>query len=340
MKEKRPIILRARSIDGTVFQLKISTVTEYFFDGVFLRFTLLYCLILVLILTSAIKFSATEIPDAYSVTMILLGVVFNWLIFSTFILAWLTLIGGLLLKLIKLGWTHTLYTPVFYVPALIVIFVSNRYLHYGSDLTHILVNVSLVLVLCVALDVFHSHFIVPLHPKHVQIEDVQSASYIALDVSKGADETATSELIPDIPSEPLLTNLEDTQSQVSAESKEQNLIGKSAFLQPQSVEIGNQTFDIADIRWIESEDHYLKIQIASQNRLVRANLSDVAKLLEQADGSLLNRSFWVAHREIAEVKKAIGGRLELILKNGKTVSIPRARKKVLKERLEEFSSKP
>ena len=82
------------------------------------------------------------------------------------------------------------------------------------------------------------------------------------------------------------------------------------------VQIGNQTFRLADIITIRTEDHYLGIQTAKGKFMQRAKLSDVVGLHGSDLGMQINRSVWVAFSAITSVENADSGQIVLKLANG------------------------
>lgn len=330
MSNKEERIVRLKSLDGKLFYLRFGAVAEYFVTGLFFRFISLVLAAVLVILTMANdpgrlgEMSITSIIISFSSVMIYA---------VAMIMIWLIVVGELLFALYKRGILTTIYTPFFYlpfVPVFLFFFWANGVQPFSE---RVAVQLFFFLFIFVVLDLAHAHFVAPLHARFVEKPDRESAS------GEEADAVDTGGALPPRPLQ------QASELQVSAgssgrmppqqETRAEALVALS-HVEPAdpvgtTIEIGNQTFLVDDIRWIESDDHYLKVQVKSKSIMVRANLSDVALHLHQGDGAQLNRSLWVSHNEIKDMQEAERGRLVVTLASGDTVKVPKMRKLLVKQ---------
>ncbi|MGL1919728.1 MAG: LytTR family transcriptional regulator [Hyphomicrobiales bacterium] len=86
-----------------------------------------------------------------------------------------------------------------------------------------------------------------------------------------------------------------------------------------------------DLLYIKSEDHYLRIQTTTENKLILYKLSDAIKQLDEShiEGMIIHRSHWVVKSAIKTHKKD-GRKNSLILSNDDVLPISATHLKNLK----------
>lgn len=279
---------------------------------------------------------AVKYPDGNTgirLSSLLLSLGWVLLLFMSFTLLWLVIIGEILFMLFMRGFLKTIYTPLFYLTLAPVFSVYLWYNQVPLFTENVGTQVLGLLFIFMMLDLAHAHFVAPLHSRFVKESQKQPPAPQSIDID---DENAK----PDVETLQPSANTglaeipEDMSSSETAQMIEPVVTpepDEPARLSDAMIKIGNNTFVRKDIRWIKSDDHYLNVQVGSKSIMVRANLSDVTLHLHQADGAQLNRSLWVAHSEIEDLQDEVGGRLLVTLANGETYKIPKTRTLLVKQ---------
>ena len=89
--------------------------------------------------------------------------------------------------------------------------------------------------------------------------------------------------------------------------------------------IAGKAFAVSQINYVSSQDHYLQVNTASSNELLRGRLADVVAQLSGADGIVPHRSHWVSRSVVDSIGGKSGAKI-LNLTDG--TQIPIARSKV------------
>ena len=97
------------------------------------------------------------------------------------------------------------------------------------------------------------------------------------------------------------------------------------------LEFGHVSVNAADIIWIEAQDYYVRIHTAGSRHLVRVALSSLEERLDPGTFVRVHRNALVNRREIRQT--ADDGTLRLVLSNGSTVPVSRARRKAVEAKL-------
>ena len=86
----------------------------------------------------------------------------------------------------------------------------------------------------------------------------------------------------------------------------------------------------AELWAVSSEDHYLRIHTSVGEELILMRLADAVRDLSGAPGAQTHRSWWVAKDGIQDTRRD-GGKLVLVLKNGKEAPVSRTYAAAVKE---------
>lgn len=334
VSKKEQHIVRLRSVDGMLFHLKFASISEYFFTGVFLRFIGIFLALVSMVLFVVLMIF--EYPDG-DIGLSLVGAVTSLAMFMFYVVAavmfWLVFVGEILFRLFKRRILKTIYTPFLYLPFVPVFLIFISYNGVSPFTESAVIQLLFFIFIFAILDVAHAHFVAPLHSKFVGNPDDKPAANLNFDtVEKGAE--------PHLKiGQPLLksevsklpANLKSQQPEQSTKEEFNPNLDESVDPLNAIIEIGDEGFIRKDIRWIESQDHYLKVQVKSKSVMVRANLSDVVSQLHLSDGVQVNRSLWVSHVEIKDLQEVKSGRLELKLQNGETVIVPNTRSRLVRQ---------
>lgn len=93
--------------------------------------------------------------------------------------------------------------------------------------------------------------------------------------------------------------------------------------------LGDHAIRFDQIRRITAEQNYVRIETTAGTMLVRAKLSKTVAALGDGFGVQANRSCWLSFGMITGTKGLSNGRLALLLSNGETITVPRARRKLI-----------
>ena len=84
-----------------------------------------------------------------------------------------------------------------------------------------------------------------------------------------------------------------------------------------------------EIRYMQMEDHYLRIFTDHGNELVLHRMSDAVEDLEQSDGLQVHKSWWVSRSAVGEIRNENRKR-SIVTSDGKVIPIGRSYEKSLK----------
>ena len=87
-----------------------------------------------------------------------------------------------------------------------------------------------------------------------------------------------------------------------------------------------------DIVSLQAQDHYLKVTTAVGSEMVLLRLTDAEKELATADGLRVHRSWWVAKKHVAELRRD-GDRVFLEMAHGEEIPVSRSYVKAVREAL-------
>jgi hypothetical protein len=205
---------------------------------------------------------------------------------------------------------------------------------YQPDLTDLLT--SFFAVIC--FDIFHGRFVGPLHPLVISARAPEPDSP---DAAPKQHEMQPDGVDASSPSSPLAgsdgpADTAEAGNLTSAIEIPLDAVPVKTSL-PERVMIGTSEFNPRRIKLIRSEEHYLSIDTDKGTKLLRAKMSDAATTLGLSFGLQISRSLWVAYAEVEAIKNA-GGKLEIELKNGEVLTVPRARKQAFLQAYDLFST--
>jgi len=95
------------------------------------------------------------------------------------------------------------------------------------------------------------------------------------------------------------------------------------------VDDGIQVVRASDIDWIEAEDDYVRIHVASRSRLVRDRMADLERSLDPKQFIRVHRSAIVNIDRVHAIKPLVNGRYVIILTTGARIETSRARRSAL-----------
>lgn len=90
--------------------------------------------------------------------------------------------------------------------------------------------------------------------------------------------------------------------------------------------------DIAQIRWLEAYDNYVKCRVADRFVLVRATLTGLEKDLDPTQFNRIHRSCIVAINEVAKIRSS-EGKYEVLLHDGTALKLSKTYKKRIEDLL-------
>ncbi|WP_439104566.1 LytTR family DNA-binding domain-containing protein [Celeribacter marinus] len=103
-----------------------------------------------------------------------------------------------------------------------------------------------------------------------------------------------------------------------------------------TISIAGETIALADLRAIRAEEHYIRLDLAKGEKMVRYRLTDAVEQIPAEYGVQAHRSVWVAFSAIEKVTRLAEGKLMLTMVTNDRVTVPRARRKAVEQALETF----
>jgi len=91
-----------------------------------------------------------------------------------------------------------------------------------------------------------------------------------------------------------------------------------------AIRISGQNFQIEKIRYLQAQDHYVKVYLEDGNTLIRARLRDFTSQLAGNDGVKPHRSYWISWRAIHRIEFC-GSHSAITLVSGEEVPIAKSR---------------
>lgn len=321
----RPTIV-IRYSDGSRFSVGSGSTSDYFLDTSFLRFFFLAVVIFAALVEPR---TPDDISTAKTATM--------WLFVAVASLLWLSLSYQISRVMIKIGLLDAIYTPLMVFPLLLVteavqhFFINIMYpmplRSYEPDLAYLIT----ILFALICFDLIHGRFVAPLHP--LVIKSAKLVQRENRSISPRGDDQAQQDNMPDIaPAAQVKPDTTGIAVQPSSKPGE----SQTPDTAPKVIVIGTSEFEPQKIKLIRSEEHYLSIDTDDESKLLRAKMSEAASELGLTFGMQINRSVWVAYREISQMAN-LNGKLELELKNGEVLIVPRARKQAFLQAYDLFS---
>lgn len=103
-----------------------------------------------------------------------------------------------------------------------------------------------------------------------------------------------------------------------------------------TISIAGETITLADLRAIRAEEHYIRLDMAKGEKMLRYRLADAVEQIPAAYGIQAHRSVWVAFGAIEKVTRLAEGKLLLTMTTQDRITVPRARRKAVEQALETF----
>lgn len=301
---------KVRFSDGGTFEVNIKGASDYLLDPQMIRF-LFICIVLFGTLRSIDYIEGLELYPQILVWIV---------VFATTVL-WLAVSVSINIKLVDRGFVSTIFTPLIVLP-LAFLFVLPGY--YVADLMNMTVEngqatalgriVQNIIVLT-AFDIFHGRFVAPMHPSYVAPQPVHAVS----------QPVATPFLNPELRPAPAGEDREPI--------PETEPVTESAV---HLIEIANEKIDIAAIKFIKSEDHYLRIVLGQESLLLRGRLGETIEKIGADVGIQINRSVWIAFAEIEQVQSPAKGHTEILASDGTSFRVATSRKREFEFKFERF----
>lgn len=310
--QTRPTLIRC--CDGSAFWIISRSVSDYLLNKQFLRFFLLAILI----------FAILAEPTRNN-TMSTAENVLMWVGITIVVLSWLSVAVRLSKAMVDIGLLTAIYTPFLIFPiSFITDAVSQAFIialnASASDTFQInLTNFITGFFAMICFDIFHSRFVAPRHPLAARADtaDFDRPNVQTQPVPKAAPAEAVDSRLGPYAGQPAGANKTVPPALDPAVA---SAIDKPVI---KTVTIGTAQFAPRSIKVIRSEEHYLSIETDTETKLLRGKLSDAVAALEVSLGIQINRSFWIAYAEIADIERT-DGKLRLTLRNGEVLSVPRA----------------
>lgn len=301
---------KVRFSDGGTFKINVKGASEYLLDPQMIRF-LFICIVLFGTLRSIDYMEGLELYPQILVWIVVFATTVLWLVVSV----------SINIKLMDRGFVSTIFTPLIVLP-LAFLFVLPGY--YVADLMNLAVEngqatalgriVQNIIVLS-AFDIFHGRYVAPMHPCYIEPLPVHAVSQ---------------------PIATLFPHPEDRQAPASEDCEptpETEHITESAT---RLIEIANERIDIAAIKFIKSEDHYLRIVLGQESLLLRGRLGEAIEKIDTDAGIQINRSVWIAFAAIEQVQSSAKGNTEILVPDGTTFRVATSRKREFEFKYERF----
>ncbi len=316
---------RVRYSDGGTFEVEVRSASEYLLSTTFLHFYLM-CIII---------YAATLWPS----NNLNLDAPASIIVWSTVLIsAFIVLLIGVWLNLllIRKKILDYIYTPALLIPIIIFSTLLGGYIaqRFGSNFqgdAESLWPVALRnLMLGVCFDIFHGRYVAPQHPAFIPPQNDTTTDQLS--TVKLLSEPQPP--VPDgpanppgmVPAQPAPTAAPEQIAHPDLDAE----TGPTQTTQQPKIEFGKESFVISDILWIQSESHYLRLQMPEKSYLVRAKLSATVQDLSDEIGIQVNRSVWVAFSAMETCEEDAAGYLELRLTDQSTHRVSKARQLVVK----------
>ncbi len=124
--------------------------------------------------------------------------------------------------------------------------------------------------------------------------------------------------------------VEPRSAPVVPEQPVQPLRGAAEGLNGTAVVVGGQKFALEQLRYVKSEEHYLRVSAGDSELTLRGRLADLLAQMPQDAGLQPHRSWWVARDAVAGLRR--GGQSDvLLLADGTEVPVARGRRAHVRE---------
>ncbi|MGH1416418.1 MAG: LytTR family DNA-binding domain-containing protein [Pelagimonas sp.] len=296
-----------RFSDGGTFETTARSASEYLLDTCFIRFLFL-CVMLY-----GILMHRDDISQLDTYTQVLL-----WIILFIVTAAWLVFSVNLNLFLVRRGYVSHVFTPALIFPMVPINIIAAGFVaeflgaEYWLAFPENVAPIAQNLLAAVCFDILHGRYVAPTHPTFVppvgrktSLEDRQDIQFASM---------ATASDYGPAPDERDLTSTEMQSSEIDNNIPE--------FF----VTISGQRLDLRDIVYLQSEDHYLKIQQVHSSMMLRGRLKETVEQLDHRLGIQINRSVWIAFASVKSVEENDAGYLEVTLLDDTTFKITNSRK--------------
>ncbi|WP_161594586.1 LytTR family DNA-binding domain-containing protein [Marimonas lutisalis] len=108
--------------------------------------------------------------------------------------------------------------------------------------------------------------------------------------------------------------------------------GSSAPAEPEispaltrSIEANGRHFDLGNVLYLKSAEHYVEIVLHDATELVRASLRELTAMLDPCQGVQPHRSYWVSRDAIVGLNRCDGAQF-LVLRDGSEIPVSRSRR--------------
>lgn len=299
--ESAPIMVT--SAFGTSFWIAVDSAEDYLLHPTFLRFALI-CLSLRALLEQG---DDVRLLQGWQVAVL-------WLMIGLASVLLLVVIIALLRLLSRAGAGRRLYTPILFVPLIVVgEYVTQGVIGvfqegYDKPFDMVLMDLARDMLVMVMFDAFHALYVAPVHP------------FARSDAVHGAAGSAA------VMTEPQTQAV--TPAAEVTESEEGGSEEASGGPELETVRIGERVFPLAELVAVRTEDHYLNVITRNGRSMLRAKLSDVEALHSGRHGVQINRSHWVAFAAISAMREERNGQIVLDLTNGDSATVARSRRLV------------
>lgn len=286
-----------KSTLGTSFWIRTDSASDYVLDPAFLRF------LMIAIGIYALLDQTDTGPQLVGWQLPVL-----WLSVAGTVLVGYVATLSLLLGLSRRGAFRRHYTPVIFVPILIIAEATSQAVYWllevpDSQPLHIaLGGVARDVLVLFLFDLLHVHYVVPAHPL-AMLSRPEDAPLPA-----PADATTAPPPPPDTAPPP-------PADEVPATGADRPM-----------VQIADKVFALPDLISVRTEDHYLNVITRTGRSMLRAKLSDISTLHDGRHGVQINRSQWVSFAAIDSVTEEDNGQVTLHLTGGETATVSRTRR--------------
>lgn len=269
---------------GTSFWIRADSASDYVLNPAFLRF-----------LITAIGIYALLTQGDGGPQLVGWQLPFLWLAVAGMVLVGHVATLNLLFRLSRRGMVRRHYTPVIFIPILILAESTGQAVFWLLDVAepqslHLMLgDLARNLLVLFLFDLLHAHYVVPAHPLAHHTRPV--------------DGTAADAPLPRPGNTPPMASQDHP-----------------------TVQIADKVFALSDLLSIRTEDHYLNVISRNGHSMLRAKLSAITPLHDGRHGVQINRSHWVSFTAIERISEDSNGQITLHLVGGDSATVSRTRR--------------
>lgn len=309
-----------RFSDGGTFETSATTAAEYLLDSCFIRFLFL-CI--VLYGTLMYREDISQLDPYYQVLL--------WIMMFLVTTSWLVFSVSLNLYMVRRGIVSFVFTPALILPMVPINLIAagfvadligaDYWLTFPGNIEAIVQNI----IAAICFDILHGRYVAPTHPTYLGVDSRKAQPIPQPEAEEKRIPPAQVTSTPTERSEPVPTVPETVANDTQ----------RPEFV----INIAGERLEARKIVYVQSEDHYLKIQQSQTVLLLRGKLKETVKQLDHRLGIQINRSVWIAFSSISDIAENDAGYLQVTLKDDTTFKITNSRKLTFLQNYKLFGGK-